>query len=482
MKKIVFVVVYLVFSNVFGQDCSCEENFNWMKKTFEENDAGFQFSVEQKGKAAYEKHNELFLQKIKKITNLEECADALYDWLLFFRKGHISVNIHQDNSAGSPLATSINTANWEQYTVTDKEFGKYLSKVKQPSFEGIWKVEPYTVGIVKKGEEYIGFIIDAPGTDWKRGQVKFRFNPAENGSGYSGTFYMRNFSANSVNTVKLTGNNFLQLDNFLLHRVNPVSEDSKAVKNYIELMKAQTPFIKQYSDNTIVLRIPSFDGSQKKAIDSLLHVYHDKITTTPNLVIDIRGNGGGSDGSYSGITPYLYTNPIRIVTLEMLSTPLNNQRMEGFLSDEGISEKEREDIKADLKKLNAKLGKFVNLFEREVFTLTLDSVYSYPKNVAVLTNKYNGSTAEQFLLAAKQSVKTKLFGTTTMGVLDISNMHFVTSPCGKIQLGYCLSKSLRIPDMAIDDKGIQPDYYLDNSIPDYEWVEFAEKTFSEHKK
>ena len=40
-----------------------------------------------------------------------------------------------------------------------------------------------------------------------------------------------------------------------------------------------------------------------------------------------------------------------------------------------------------------------------------------------------------------------------MGVLDISNMHFVKSPCGKIELGYCLSKSYRIPEMAIDGKG-----------------------------
>ena len=481
MKKVVFTVFCLAFVNLFGQECDCEENFKWMKKTFEENDAGFQFSLDQKGNVAYENHNQIFLEKVKSITDIHECANTLYDWLLFFRKGHISVNIHQDNSA-SPAATSpVNTTNWDKYTITDKEFDKYLSKVKQPSFEGIWKVEPYKVGIVKKGDGYIGFVIDAPGTDWKKGQVKFRFNPSEQGFSYAGTFYVRNFSAYPINKVELIGNNFLRLDNFSLYRVNPVLEDTKAVKHYLELMESSAPIIKQYSENTFVLRIPSFDGSYKKTIDSLLNLHHDKITKTPNLVIDIRGNGGGSDGSYSGIIPYLYTNPIRIVTLEMLSTPLNNQRMEGFLSNEDMSEKEKEDIRADLKKLNEKLGKFVNLFEREVFVLTLDSVYTYPKNVAILTNKYNGSTAEQFLLAAKQSAKTKLFGTTTMGVLDISNMHFVTSPCGKIQLGYCLSKSLRIPDMAIDDKGIQPDYFLDDTIPNYDWIEFVEKTFSENK-
>ena len=88
-------------------------------------------------------------------------------------------------------------------------------------------------------------------------------------------------------------------------------------------------------------------------------------------------------------------------------------------------------------------------------------------------NGGNGSTAEQFLLAAKQSRKVKLFGTTTMGVLDISNMYAVESPAHEFRLSYCISKSRRIPDMAIDGKGITPDFYLDKSIPPTDWLTFV---------
>jgi C-terminal processing protease CtpA/Prc len=88
----------------------------------------------------------------------------------------------------------------------------------------------------------------------------------------------------------------------------------------------------------------------------------------------------------------------------------------------------------------------------------------------VLIDSSNGSTAEQFLLSAKQSQKVKLFGHTTAGVLDISNMHQTTSPSGAFTLHYSLTKSLRIPHMAIDGVGIQPDYYIDDKIPLYEWI------------
>ncbi|SUX48771.1 S41 family peptidase [Chryseobacterium indoltheticum] len=96
--------------------------------------------------------------------------------------------------------------------------------------------------------------------------------------------------------------------------------------------------------------------------------------------------------------------------------------------------------------------------------------------MAIIVNDKNGSTAEQFLLSAKQSRKVKLFGVTTAGVLDISNMNFAESPDGEFTLGYCISKSYRLPNMPIDGRGIMPDYFIDSSIADSEWLSFVQKT------
>ena len=63
--KLLITLSFLVTTISFGQNCNCEKNFEWMKKTFEENDAGFQYVLDIKGKQTYETHNKLFFSKGK---------------------------------------------------------------------------------------------------------------------------------------------------------------------------------------------------------------------------------------------------------------------------------------------------------------------------------------------------------------------------------------------------------------------------------
>jgi hypothetical protein len=195
----------------------------------------------------------------------------------------------------------------------------------------------------------------------------------------------------------------------------------------------------------------------------------------------LRNNGGGSDWSYAEIIPFLYTNPIRTVGVEFRSTPLNNRRMIDLIEQPrfGLDEESKKWAKTSYDTMQKHLGEFVNLDSTRVSVETYDTIYPYPKNVGILIHKGNGSTTEQFLLAAKQSKKVKLFGTTTFGVLDISNMHYVPSPCGDLELAYSLSKSYRIPHMTLDGKGIQPDYYIDDTVAPHEWLSFVQGVLGE---
>jgi len=289
---------------------------------------------------------------------------------------------------------------------------------------------------------------------------------------------MRDHSADEIKSAKLIGNNYLSTGSSLFKRIEPIFPADKSLDMSFKFQSTEIPLFEKLSDKTVILRIPSFDGSAKKQIDSVIIANMSTITKTENLIIDLQNNGGGSDGSFEKLIPLIYTNPIRVVGMELLSTPLNNKRMEEFANDPEASEHDKKWAKDALEKLNKNLGKFVNLASSIVDFETSDTMYTFPKKVGIIINGGCGSTTEQFILAAKQSKKVKLFGTTTFGSLDISNMFSVKSPCNDLELGYCLSRSFRIPDFTIDGKGLQPDYYLDKEIPRYEWIDFVNKILS----
>ncbi|MNK01064.1 Peptidase family S41 [compost metagenome] len=482
MKKIIFFLVLLPLS-VFSQDCSCEDDFEWLRKTFEENDAGFQYVLDMKGLGAYTQHNAEFIKKVKTINKSDECINVLKEWLLFFRSGHLSLNVagYRGNTVQPDPKQIIDAyKDWEQYVVPEKKFKNYLAGLKKPDFEGVWISEPYTIGIVKHNNEYVGFVIEGDGLYWQKNQIKLRIKPNEAGDGYNAVYYMKDHSVENIKKIEMIGNNSMALDWVSFKRIYPEYPDAKSVTDYLALNTSADPIAKQISKSTFLLRIPSFSEKKRKLIDSIIVANHDKIASTENLIIDVRNNGGGSDGSFQKLIRYLYTNPIRSIGVDYLSTPLNNKRMEYFITSDDFTESDKEWARKGLVKLNNNLGKFINLEDSdEVQVSKLDSIYAYPKNVAILINENNGSTTEEFLLLAKQSKKVKLFGTTTAGVLDISNMYFVDSPCKTLQLGYGLSRSRRIPSMAIDTKGIQPDYYIDKTIPSEEWIDFTEKILLE---
>ncbi|MEO3403117.1 S41 family peptidase [Mucilaginibacter sp. CAU 1740] len=442
--------------------CNCAANFKWVKETFEKNDAGFAYAIQQKGQAAYDKQVATLQKKITQSTSQSACVDILTEYLSFFRKAHYSM------SANNPEVTGADhTGAWPEIKLTEEEVRKSAEQGNPSDYTGIWGTGAYRIAIVKNAEGYKGVILSAGTGKWKPGQVKLEISA--NGSG---KFYMGNYSTVKFDQPLLIGKNTVKLGYVYLSRIYPVIPESESVALYAREISTDTPFLQELSKETVLLRVPSFDEGQRPLIDSLIASNYTLLTTKKNLIIDIRNNGGGSDISYSKITPLLYTNPIRSTNVELFSTPLNNQRMADYLKLD-LSERSRNQVNAALEQLNSHLGQFVNLNGTVVSIQKMDAVLPNPKNVAVIINEANGSTAEEFLLMAKQSKKVKLFGKTTMGVLDISNMYFVDSPDKQFHLGYCLSKSLRIPDMKIDNIGIQPDFYIDRSIPDAEWLNFV---------
>ncbi|RFM31126.1 S41 family peptidase [Chitinophaga silvisoli] len=464
MKSIFLVPLFvLIAAGAYAQQCNCKTSFEWVRKTFEENDAGYAHILKQKGQDAYNMHNQLTLDRVKNTTNLDSCIGYLQDWVRFFRTDHFRFT----KTASAPAPPEFKIIHDSKFSAA--QFKQYLDK-STDSIEGIWESPDYTIAVRKQNNSYTGTVITATAASWKPGDLKFDMS-ADLKTGTRYVYGNKSSAAIAIKKIQFVGKGktVLQLDNFYLKR--PLAD--VATNEYYRLKTSPQPFGYKRDSNTVYIHINSFNYESKGAIDSVLKSLHAAIITTPNLIIDLRDCQGGSDASFSNLVPYLYTNPIRSVMAEFYSTPMNNQMWKDIANREGLDPEEKKtylDI-ADL--MNSKLGQFVNIFGKDVNVLTLNKVLPYPQNIGIIIHENNFSTTEEFILKAKQSKKVKFFGRKTGGALDVSNMIEAKDPAGNFIFEYCISRSLRIPEFPVDDMGLHPDFYLDRTIPETEWVDFT---------
>lgn len=490
MKKNILgllLITSIIISKPFvvnAQECNCGASFEWMVKTFEQNDAGFQYVIDKKGKDDYLKHVAGFREKVKNLTGLRDCQLVMYDWLKYFRPGHIGVsikdpNFFNNNNNAKFNADSVRLLYKDAKTVnlTRSELIAMLGrkKTKNP-IESIWTDGRYIIGIVgdaNNAMKYAGFIIKADSIYWMPKQIKVDLVLNADKKTFAADYYMQNHSKQVTTASLVAGtNNTMVLFNAYWTRVYPELPPTKKEAVLMAFAKSRVPFMEKMSDKTVYLRIPSFRADQKRIIDSSLLKYDAVIKSADNLIIDIRNGTGGSDASYEKLIPYLYTTPIRSVNIQVRATELNALAYENYAKqyDDTANRNYCLRIAENMRK---HLGSFISNSNEIASTDTQKNILPYPKKVAIICNQNNGSTDEQFLLDARQSTKVKLFGRSTFGELDISNMNYIDFPDGKLQLGYCMSKSYRIPNFTIDGVGVQPDYFIDDSISENDWIDYV---------
>jgi hypothetical protein len=508
MKKKIFVLgaIIIMSFNAISQECNCDKSFDWMVSTFKKNDAGFQYIIDKKGLDDYNKFTAIIKEKVKNVSSVNDCQKIMLDWLHYFRSGHIGIEIKDttivDNSK-KLLDDEIRQQYKNEKTIdlTEKQLIKILEKKQNKNpIEGIWSSDDYTIGIIgneKSDKKFTAFIIKADSVYWMPKQVKAELTLNDDNKTYSVDYYTWNHfkEAKQAKIINKSGS-LLYFTQFApwegyWKRTYPKVSLTKNEEFYSISLMANIPFVKKLSDKTIYLRIPSLVSEEKIYIDSILK-------NTANLIIDIRNSGGGADDSYSNIIPYLYTNPIRYVGALVLASELNTKYQEDYAKqiNEQFSElkannyneyvknlKDTVDINIlnrIAKKMRDNIGKFVLLFSKDGIDekIKIDSLHKVlpvPKKVAIICNHNNGSADEQFLIEAKQSSKVKVFGKPTGGMLDISSMNSIDFPDGKFTLDYSMTKSLRIPDYCIDGVGIQPDYFIDDSVNEEDWIEYTQK-------
>jgi hypothetical protein len=456
MKNIIFTIVFLGLPFLMPARCNCQEEFSKIKNHLESNYAGFKDKVTQKNIKKYKDFTADKEQVVTKAKNKSQCYFIINQWMSYFNDNHLYTGLNAEaieKIQPQKLQTDFPI---EKLTVSEALIKK-LESAK--GIEGIYtkKGEGFSIAVLKNKNpfrDYVAIVIKSSDSKFENGTVL-----AELKEKSENEYFLLYNSAHMLAFATIKPKNGELISGF-------VKNEKEIVDN--ENYNFEAKFL---NENTLYFNIPSFSWEAKPMVDSLFVAQKENLSKSANLIIDLRNNGGGSDDVYSVISPYLYTQPIKGIGVDMFSSNDNIKGWELMLQDPNLPLDNKAEYQKMIDKLKLKLNQNVNIVEDYI-----DTSYTpllFPKNVVILINEGCASSTEQFLLEAIQSKKVTLMGQNTSGTLDYSNLR-ESDFC---EMPYILwtptTRSRRIDiGEGIDGIGIKPTIYLTEK---QDWIKEALK-------
>lgn len=471
--KIVFLASFfaLFATLASAQSCNCAEQFDWLRQKLAINYSGYRDKVTAQNRAEFDRHTADFQTKIAQSKADTTCLRLMDEWARWFRDGHVQLYPKTVSVPEDPAAIRRRFAGWEKISLTEVEARTYLDQSGREPVEGIYQNAEgnYRVAIIQNStseRDFVAVLLKADSVWWMPGQVKFDLKKAKSLSTFMSRYYMRDHSERNPSATFNDGKlEFKELGTW--HKQYPGNPSIPAKPQIFTLAKIDS--------QTLLLTVPTMNESVRLELDSLVKANASLLERTPNLIIDCRDNGGGSDITFYPLRPYVYSGSVKGYQMQIYATEDNIQKYDKLRDSKDFPQKYRRYFGNMAKKMRRNMGKFVGKCGEA--KQKFKKVKPFPKQVAILINGNCASSCEQFVYYAEQSKRVTLIGQNTAGIMDYGNLHSLDFPCGKFGLSYPTSRSCRVDKgKAIDGVGIPPDVRVDEKEKD--WVEFARQYLS----
>jgi hypothetical protein len=454
MKSLFITIAFLGIPFLMQAQCNCQEEFSKIKKHLESNYAGFKDKVKTSNINKYKDFTADKEHVAAQAKNKMQCYFVINQWMSYFNDNHLYTGLKTE-AIEKIQPQKLQTDFPIEKLAVSEALIKKLESAK--GIEGIYtkKGEGFSIAVLKNKNpfrDYVAVVIKSSDSKFENGSVL-----AELKEKSAKEYFLLYNSSNMLAFATIKPKDGELISGFF--------------KNGREIVnKTNYNFeAKLLNESTIYFNIPSFSWESKPTIDSLFASNKVNLSKSSNLILDLRNNGGGSDDVYYIISPYLYTQPIKGIGVDMYASNDNIKGWELMLQDSNLPSDNKAEYQKMVDKLKLKLNQNVNIVEDYI-----DSSYTpllFPKNVVILINEGCASSTEQFLLEAIQSKKVTLMGQNTSGTLDYSNLResdFCDMP---YRLWSPTTRSRRIDIGAgIDGIGIKPNIYLTEK---QDWIEEA---------
>lgn len=473
LKRIsVSVFTLLTFQKSVSQSCNCLENLNALEKMITENYIGIKTKINAANVVHFAHFTDSLKQKASR-ANEFACFKILKSWLGYFKDWHTDISYSSLATLKKWLTNFPDEV--EKVNLPKRGYLDFAWDRRRNGIQGVWEEETgrYRLGIVKglEGQNiFTAYVIESASEFWAPGQIKFKLKLTASDKYEVLSFFSQDHSAISPE-VKVLGSTIVLGGLSRLIKLNDKPKGRLIIKPPRAIPSFNPAFSK--AENRIaILRVPSFQYEYKSQIDSLVTANKTNIINSAILIIDLRGNDGGSTASYDSILPLINTNPIILDGGNVLSGEDTRQMWLAASTDSTRSEAAITKLKTQYNMLAMNPGQAVPVFTRD--TLVFAQIYDKIKRVYLLVDKDCRSATELFLLAAKQSSKVVIVGERTGGAvdyLDVSDAKVL--PCPDYLYWYATSTRDLSLFGPVDNIGLKPDIFVPSKIKN--WLDFTIK-------
>ena len=209
MKRIFLALIVVLTTNVYSQtDTKCQKDFDFVVNYLEKNLPGFSDNVSETNLYEYKTLKSNLGDKIKDISDRNECAKYLVYYIEYFKDNHTLLRVRQRKSIDEKNHEKVKTFISSPVFKSRERFSlkrRHLRTRSLKDVRGIYETADslYRVAVIPnktKFRDYIGVIVKSKTKLWKKGQVKFEIKKKKDGL-YEGFFYSKSHNIKYETTV-----------------------------------------------------------------------------------------------------------------------------------------------------------------------------------------------------------------------------------------------------------------------------------------
>ncbi|HSH44480.1 MAG TPA: S41 family peptidase, partial [Longimicrobiales bacterium] len=403
-----------------------------------------------------------------------DCVHVLRRLTAWFEDDHLFIS----ESPSVDSAESVRLArDRERLDVDEDALRAHFQRHASPDpIEGIWYDRGRRVAVLRSEQDdrdFVAVTLADSMPRWEPGMVRAEFRAR--GDGYDVVYYADDHSPRHYQ-ARMHKGVLLRMPPVMWGKELPLARHERGL---LHPEDPRLPAFRSVDSRTVVIGLPSHAPAVAGPLEALVSRHRDELLAAETLIIDLRGNEGGSSLTTRVLAPFYASSTLRPPLVPennvpaYLASPDNAAYLRSLVADSDLPPW----VDAFLQEMEQNPGRVLPLppeGRRPGGPFRPDTIHDSPRRVAILVDGGVVSAGEALVLDAMRSERVTVYGENSGGAIDYQNVRLVWLGCPErgLLLGYpTVAASARLPEGGLNATGIAPHVRIPGSVDD--WVAYV---------